>query len=421
MDTRITVAQTTGSLPNSESPKVIKLTKPQTDQAITIHLDGATKLDLSAIGNDNVTFLHAGDRLGTLFDNHSTVTIDPFYDSKGLPQADILVELSADRSVSGAEFASLFPITTDQSILPAAGDGGSPASGAHFETVTINQFANSHAPLALLGPDAPTGNGGPTNPPGNVAVGTTVTGPTLGVHDVGGNEDKPIALGITDALSISDPNAVLRNLTISGVPAGVTLSAGIHNADGSWTLTPAQLVGLTLASDGEAQHFTLAVTGTATDAAITATSTATLNVSVTPVADTPTLTLGILGAPPPPILFGEDGPLNKAPIAGVSPLSANVSGVEDRPIALAIKAALGEVDADAVLSVTISGIPSGVALSAGTHNADGSVTLTPAQLAGLTLTGDGETTNFDLKVTATAVDGGDTATSASLSGTLHVV
>ena len=97
-----------------------------------------------------------------------------------------------------------------------------------------------------------------------------------------------------------------------------------------------------------------------------------------------------------------------------------MSGVEDKPIALAIKAALGEVDADAVLSVTISGIPAGVTLSAGSHNADGSVTLTPAQLAGLTLTGDGETTIFDLKVTATAVDGGDTATSASLSGTFHV-
>jgi VCBS repeat-containing protein len=402
MDARITVAQTTGSLPNSESPKVIKLTKPQTDQAVTIHLDGATKLDLSAIGNDNVTFVHAGDRLVILFDNHSTVTIDPFYDSKGLPQADILVELSADRSVSGAEFASLFPITTDQSILPAAGDGG-PAAGAHFEAVNIDQFVNSHAPLALLGSDAPTGNG-PTNLPGNVAVGPTVLGPTLGVHDIDGNEDKPIALGITAALSGDDPHAVLGNLTITGVPAGATLSAGTHNADGSWTLTPAQLAGLTLASDGEVQHFTLTVSETTTDAAITATSTATLNVSVTPVADAPTLTLT------------GDGGLRGSP---------SVFGVEDKPIALAIKAALGEVDADAVLSVTISGIPAGVTLSAGSLNADGSVTLTPAQLAGLTLTGDGEagggrTKSFDLTVTATAVDGGDTATSASLSGTFHV-
>ena len=120
MDTRITVAQTTGSLPNSESPKVIKLTKPQTDQAITIHLDGATKLDLSAIGNDNVTFVHAGDRLVILFDNHSTVTIDPFYDSKGLPQADILVELSADRSVSGAELTRSAAKACVLSMLPLA-------------------------------------------------------------------------------------------------------------------------------------------------------------------------------------------------------------------------------------------------------------------------------------------------------------
>ena len=108
-----------------------------------------------------------------------------------------------------------------------------------------------------------------------------------------------------------------------------------------------------------------------------------------------------------------------------NPLSVNVSGVEDKPIALAIKAALGEVDADAVLSVTISGIPAGVTLSAGSLNADGSVTLTPAQLAGLTLTGDGEAgagrlKSFDLTVTATAVDGGDTATSASVSETFHV-
>jgi VCBS repeat-containing protein len=658
MDARITVAQITGSLPNTESPKVVKLIKPQTDQAITIHLDGATKLDLTAIGNDNVTFVHAGDRLVILFDNHSTVTIDPFYDSKGLPQADILVELSADRSVSGAEFASLFPIATDQSILPAAGDGGSPPSGGHFETATVDPLGNSQTPLALLGPDAPTGNGGPTNPPGNVAVGTVVLGPTLGVHDVGGNEDKPIALGITDALSTADPHALLGNLTITGVPAGATLSAGTHNADGSWTLTPAQLAGLTLASNGEVQHFTLAVSGTTTDGAITANAVATLNVDVTPVADQPTLTVGGFGpltllspgqpgqvvnavaindagtivgtiessvvvegfelpagssrpilvnfagaalttfsgiGPAGEILGGTtkgggdpfhgfvlnpDGtrtPINfndpnttdtqtvginasgeivgnaivngkgfvgftdqggtfstiniegrgttqvtgvdnagdvvgsfstdlthvhgfiLAPgattptifdipgatvteITGINnsgvfvgafagangalshgfvdnngtittfdlpgsiqtiPTGINDNGqivgifsdgrqtsvfettipgvgVEDKPIALQITAALSEVDADAVLSVTISNIPAGVTLSAGTHNADGSVTLTPAQLAGLTLTSDGETTNFDLKVTAAVVDGSDTATSASLSETFHV-
>src|ERR1700694_3727093 len=148
MDARITVAQNAGSLPNSESPKVVRLIKPQTDQAIAIHLDGATKLDLTAIGNDNVTFVHTGDRLVILFDNHSTVTVEPFYDSKGLPLADIAVELSPGRDVSGAEFASLFPITTDQSILPAAGNAG-PAAGGHFETIVISQFVNNQTPLPL--------------------------------------------------------------------------------------------------------------------------------------------------------------------------------------------------------------------------------------------------------------------------------
>jgi large repetitive protein len=396
MDSQNTIAQITGALPNAEFPKVFKLTKPQTHQAITIHLDGASKLDLSAIGNENVTFVHAGDRLVILFDNQSTVTIEPFYDSKGLPLADISVDLSPDRNVSGVEFASLFPITTDQSILPAAGDAGSPASGANFETVIINQFANNPLPLALLGPETPTGNGGSTNSANTVAVNLLTQGPALGVHDVAGNEDRPIALNITDALSIADPRTSLGNLTIAGVPAGVTLSAGTHNADGSWTLTPAQLAGLTLTSDGEVQHFTLTVTGTTNDGTITSVSTATLNVSIAPVADTPTLALGGSG------------------------LSTTVSGNEDHAIALPIKAALGEADADAVLSVTISGIPAGVTLSAGTHNADGSVTLTPAQLTGLTLTSDGENQHFDLKVTATTVDGGDAATAAPLSGTFHV-
>ncbi|MGC1558982.1 MAG: hypothetical protein WA820_03960, partial [Bradyrhizobium sp.] len=239
MDARFTVAQVTGALPNNEPAKVVKLTKPQTDQAITVHLDGTSKLDLTAIGNENVTFVHAGDRLVILFDNHSTVTIEPFYDSKGLPLPDISVELSPDRSVSGVEFASLFPITTDQSILPAAGGTSSPASGANFETVNIDQFAGNPVPLALLTPNAPAGSGGPTNSSSPAAVNLQTQGPVLGVHDAAGNEDRPIALGITDALSIADPRASLGSLTIIGVPAGATLSAGTHNADGSWTLTPA--------------------------------------------------------------------------------------------------------------------------------------------------------------------------------------
>jgi T1SS-143 domain-containing protein len=222
MDARNTVAQNTGSLPNSESPKVIKLTKPQTDQAVTIHLDSATKLDLSAIGNDNVTFVHAGDRLVILFDNHSTVTIDPFYDSKGLPQADITVELGADRSVSGAEFASLFPITTDQSILPAAGNGGSPASGAHFETVTVGPLGNPGTPLPLLGPEN-FGNPGPGGPTEFHTV-FAVTLPSLGASVVSHVDEGGLATGNHEPGDAGASETGSLNVNFGSVAAGRSLS-----------------------------------------------------------------------------------------------------------------------------------------------------------------------------------------------------
>ena len=45
----VVVAQATGPQgPNSPPPKVVTVLKPAGNQAITIHLDGATKLDLSA-------------------------------------------------------------------------------------------------------------------------------------------------------------------------------------------------------------------------------------------------------------------------------------------------------------------------------------------------------------------------------------
>ena len=58
---------------------------------------------------------------------------------------------------------------------------------------------------------------------------------TIGGATISGNEDTAIALpSISVALGEADADAVL-SVTITGVPAGATLSAGIHNADGSWT------------------------------------------------------------------------------------------------------------------------------------------------------------------------------------------
>ncbi|WP_181838600.1 Ig-like domain-containing protein, partial [Thalassospira profundimaris] len=64
------------------------------------------------------------------------------------------------------------------------------------------------------------------------------------------------------------------------------------------------------------------------------------------------------------------------------------------------------------LTVTISGVPDGATLSAGTDNGDGTWTLSSDQLEGLTITPpDDFSGSFDLGVTATSADGSDVATS----------
>ena len=84
---------------------------------------------------------------------------------------------------------------------------------------------------------------------------------------------------------------------------------------------------------------------------------------------------------------------------------------------ITIDAGLTDTDGSESLSdVTITGVPSGATFSAGTHNDDGSWTMTANDLDGLTLNvTDGVSADFSLSVsvTSTEANGGDTATSTS--------
>ncbi|MGX9393321.1 T1SS-143 repeat domain-containing protein [Nitrobacteraceae bacterium UC4446_H13] len=152
MNAPVLVAQLSGSAPQSSAPpKNLKLEKPQNGQAVTIHLDGNTKLDLSDISSEKLTFVRVGEKLIVLFDNQSTVTVDPVFDSGGHPLADVAFDLGQNRLVTGDEFATLFPITTDQSVLPAAGANSGPTGGANFSDAHVNALTDPNAPLALLG------------------------------------------------------------------------------------------------------------------------------------------------------------------------------------------------------------------------------------------------------------------------------
>ncbi|MDB5875619.1 MAG: hypothetical protein JWQ07_5061, partial [Ramlibacter sp.] len=120
------VAQVSGTTSSTSGtpPRIFKLTKPLGDQAVTVNLgyDQKVQLDFTSIANEKITLVHLGDKLIILFDNKSTVTVEPFFDARHDALKNLTIEVAPGREVSVNEFASLFPITTDQSVLPAAGD-----------------------------------------------------------------------------------------------------------------------------------------------------------------------------------------------------------------------------------------------------------------------------------------------------------
>ena len=224
----------------------------------------------------------------------------------------------------------------------------------------------------------------------NVAVAGVPDVPTLSVTSSSGNEASPIALHITSALTDTDGSETL-SIGITGVPAGATLSAGTNNGGGSWTLTPAQLTNLTITPPANySGNFNLGVTATASENNLTATTSASsLAVHVDGVATTPTLSV------------------------------SSASGNEDTAIPLTINSALVDNDGSETLSVTITGVPTGATLSAGTNNGSGSWTLAAAQLTNLKITPPlNYSGNFDLSVTATSSENATTASTSTVP--LHV-
>ncbi|MGJ4894650.1 VCBS domain-containing protein [Bradyrhizobium oligotrophicum] len=159
MNAPVLLAQLTGTStqPSSASAKHLKIGKPPGNQAVTIHLDGQSQIDFSDIASERLTFVKIGDRLIILFDNQSTVSIDPVFDANGAPLKDVSFEVGPDRIINGDQFAELFPITTDQSVLPAAGTPGAPGvpAGANFGTFKVDPLTVG-TPLGLLGPEDST-------------------------------------------------------------------------------------------------------------------------------------------------------------------------------------------------------------------------------------------------------------------------
>ena len=216
------------------------------------------------------------------------------------------------------------------------------------------------------------------------AVFKAAPAPVIDAKAVTGFENEPIALDIGLTLAGAVDSEAVISITVSGIPSGASLSAGTDLGGGTWTLTPAQLSGLTLSPPEDSNvdfSLTIAATVTADDGA-TAT-------------DVTTFEIDIIGVAGQPFVTAQD-----------------VSGDEDSAIRLDISATLSDTfDGSEIHTIVISGVPSGAQLSAGTDEGDGTWVLAPAQLDGLAiLPSANSNTDFSLTVTATAVENdGDTA------------
>jgi len=247
------------------------------------------------------------------------------------------------------------------------------------------------------------------------------------INDVTGDEDTAIPLDITANLTDTDGSETL-SITITGVPAGATLSVGtvsdVDEVTGlqTWTIDPIYETN----SDGE-QVLVTSVAELLETLTITppehSDEEIDLQVTVTN------------------FEHEEDGTVSDQEPSGPFDLKVNVnavadlpnvgvqdaSGKEDQAIDLSISPAeLVDTDGSETLSITISGVPDGAELTSQSPTGepitldvvDGSVTLTEQMIAdgildNLQVTPPGDSNvNFELTVTATATEAanGDTAT-----------
>ncbi len=303
-------------------------------------------------------------------------------DAAGTEDQAISLDLSAAVTDASETLSITIAGLPDGAILSAGTDNGGGTwtlSANDLTGLTVTPAANSDADFTLSVTATSTDGADTATTTGsiNVSVAADADAPTLTMSDATGTEDQAISLDLSAA--VTDASESL-SITIAGVPDGATLSAGTDNGDGTWTLSANDLAGLTVTPPADSDaDFTLSVTATSTDGADTATTTGSINVSVAADADAPTLSV------------------------------SDTAGTEDTAISLDLSSTL--TDASETLSVTISDVPDGATLSAGTDNGDGTWTLGADDLAGLTVTPPTDSdVDFTLSVAATSTDGSDTAT-----------
>ena len=362
MNERIVVEHATKvQVANLAQSRTLKVTKPQGDQSIVLDLsDRNATFDLSAVADEKMTLVKVGPKLIILFDNQSTVTADPFFDFSGKPLANLDVELGAGRAINGEQFAQLFSITEDQSVLRAAGI--IPPSGADFHDASVDALPDGYVRwrcLSRRGWRTRASDADDASSRHNIQ--TVSPNPTITVPSPGGPTTTVFEAGLLASRGSGES---------AGTHAGqssfpTTTKAGAISFSSPDGVTKVLLGGHELS--GTAQTFTDAMGSlTASYAFNTATGKGTITYSYTLLDNT----LGIPNASFAVVVTDKDGDSNP-------PVSLVISIVDDAPVARA--------DTDTIAGQTMAAtgnVLTGVGTASGPGNAD-----VPGADGGVTIVG----------------------------------
>ena len=138
----------------SSPVQIIKLVKPPAGRTETFRasFDGTVKIDFTAIASEKITLCrdNKNQSLHVIFADDSQVIIEPFFDSMAV-MPNFVFEMSPGQVLDSAEFASQFPITADQSVIPTVSRGPG-ESGAEFNDPSVDSLP-PNTKLALLPPE----------------------------------------------------------------------------------------------------------------------------------------------------------------------------------------------------------------------------------------------------------------------------
>lgn len=224
-----------------QAGRTLAIAKPEMGRSGLLQLAPGETLDLSAIANETIALVKLGNRVVVLFQDRSYVVVDGLYLPNGDFTPGVRVALDSSTSIDPGRFASQFGLSSDESILTAAGVSVAPRGSGDADDAAAPPSAALN-PESSLTPGSETTSGfdplpptrAPlsivTSPAAQVATNTT-NGAGTGVF--GFDLDTQAAgsgyAGMTQAEAAlsRDPTTVGATITSDGVSLGQTDEASV--------------------------------------------------------------------------------------------------------------------------------------------------------------------------------------------------